>query len=169
MPNATAHNSLAPPLHKPRWVQTTTMGNDWENFTVHRASSNPHASRVPTQSPLQPTWCCLLVQRDPKGLSCLQQFADLLSLPNRTWPVTAGNIQAKWSRQCCPLEVLLAVIPAYNQYFLTCSEMSSSLQDQKSKGFPSFSSTAWLSHSATVERKNQDHESCVQEKTTCLP
>lgn len=143
------------------------MWNDWQNFTVHGASSKSHASSVPTQSPLQPTWCCLLAERDLKGLSCFQHFADLFSLPNRTWPETAVNIQARCQVffSFCP--------PAYKHFlqlsllttsiFLICSEMSSSLQDEKSKGFPSFSSTALLSHSATVESKNQDHETCVQQ------
>lgn len=64
------------------------------------------------------------------------------------------------------LQVLLAVIlqdiPIRTRIFLICSEMSSFLQDEMSKGFLSFSSTAVLSHSATVESKNQDYETCVQ-------
>lgn len=167
MPNATAHNSLTPPLHKPHWIQTKTMWNDWENFTVHRASSKSHASSVPTQSPLQPTWCRLLAERDPKELSWLQHFADLLSLPNRTWPVTAVNIQARcqvFLSSCSPTyKCFLQLSLLKTSIFLICSEISSSLQNKKSKGFPSFSSTAWLSHSVTVESKNQDHETCVQQ------
>lgn len=64
------------------------------------------------------------------------------------------------------LQVLLAVIlqdiPIRTRIFLICSEMSSFLQDEMSKGFLSFFSTAVLSHSATVESKNQDYETCVQ-------
>lgn len=142
-----------PPLHKPCWVQTKTMGND------RKLHSSQSIFKVPTQSPLQPTWCHLLVEKDPEGIFCFQHLADLFCLPNRTWPVTAVNIQARCHLflSFCPpaYKCFLQLSLLTTSTFLICSEMSSSLQDDKSKGFPPFSSTALLSHSATVDSKNK--------------
>lgn len=107
------------PHHSINQTKTKTMWNDWENFTAHRASSESHASRVPTQSPLQPTWCHLLVERDPEGLSCFQHFAALPSQQDMASDCCEhpGKVPRVPLLLSSSLQVLLAVIPANNQYF----------------------------------------------------
>lgn len=134
------------------------MWNDWQNFTAHRASSKSHASTVPTQNPLQPTWGCLLVEGGLKGLFCI-------SLPNRTQPGTAVNIQARCQVffSFCP--------PAYKHFlqlsllttsiFLICSDVL--LPPRWEVQGVSILSIYCFAHSATVESKNQDHETCLQQ------